>query len=501
MTAAAQPGPSAAVPDLLAGEPTVATVGVALFTQTLAAQAVRVAPVDWRPPLGGPDVGTDLARVMADPRRVAANETAVARMLAAGARLVDVRPASEALGLQKGTFLHAGPPLEWDRASGPMRGALQGAMVYEGLAADPDEAGRVLASSAGLAGSGAGITLDPCHHHGCVGPMAGVVSPSMWMFELENPATGARAWCSLNEGLGKVLRYGAYGPEVVERLRWMSAVLGPLLQHAVRTVRDTSGPVDVKAIVAQMLQMGDEGHNRNRAGTLMLLRELLATMIDAPGSVRSGPAAGLTQADVAHAVGFVAGNDHFFLNLVMPACKLATDAARDVPGSTVVVAMARNGTDFGIQVSGTGERWFTGPANTPEGLYLGDFGPADANPDIGDSAITETAGIGGFAMAAAPAIVRFVGGDVPFALATTQRMYEITRAENPAFGIPVLEFRGTPTGIDVTRVVRTGILPQINTGMAGRVAGVGQVGAGLVTPPAEVFPAALHALAEAAPRL
>jgi len=198
-------------------------------------------------------------------------------------------------------------------------------------------------------------------------------------------------------------------------------------------------------------------------------------------------------------VRFVAGNDHFFLNLVMPACKLLTDAARDVPGSGVVVAMARNGTDFGIQVSGTGDRWFTGPANTPQGLYLGDYGPDDANPDIGDSAITETAGIGGFAMAAAPAIVRFVGGDVPFALGTTRRMYEITRAENPAFAIPVLEFRGAPTGIDVTAVVRTGILPQINTGMAGRVAGVGQVGAGLVTPPAEVFPAAVQALAELAP--
>jgi hypothetical protein len=404
-------------------------------------------------------------------------------MLAAGARLVDVRPAREALDLEPGTFLHAGPPIDWERASGPLRGALQGAMIYEGLAADPDDAAAKLA-----AGS---ATLEPCHHRHAVGPMAGVVSPSMWVFELEDPVHGGRAWCSLNEGLGKVLRYGAYGPEVLERLRWMSEVLGPLLASAVRSARDASGGVDVKAIVAQMIQMGDEGHNRNRAGTLMLLRELLAPMIDSP----------FPQADIAHAVGFVASNDHFFLNLGMPACKLATDAARDVPGSTVVVAMARNGTDFGIQVSGTGDRWFTGPANTPEGLFLGDYGPDDANPDIGDSAITETAGIGGFAMAAAPAIVRFVGGDVPFALATTRRMYDITVAENPAFGIPVLEFRGTPTGIDVVSVVRTGILPQINTGMAGRVAGTGQVGAGLVTPPEEIFPAALAALAELAPPL
>jgi hypothetical protein len=492
---------------LLEQEPSVVTAGVALFAETLTAQAVDVVPVDWRPPLeAGPEVEAALARVAADPRRPGANATAMERMLGAGARLVDVRPARDALALEPGTFLHAGPPIDWERASGPLRGALQGAMVFEGLAATPEEAERRLAGGSGPAGAGP-ITLDPCHHHRAVGPMAGVVSPSMWVFELEDPAGGGRAFCSLNEGLGAVLRYGAYGPEVIDRLRWMSAVLGPLLQHAVRTVRDGgSGGVDVKAIIAQMLQMGDEGHNRNRAGTLMLLRELLPPLIEAAGAVRAadgdtGAGRTLTQADVARAVAFVAGNDHFFLNLVMPACKLATDAARDVPGSTVVVAMARNGTDFGIQVSGTGDRWFTGPANTPEGLFLGDFGPKDANPDIGDSAITETAGIGGFAMAAAPAIVRFVGGDVPFALATTRRMYEITRAENPAFGIPVLEFRGTPTGIDVTSVVRTGILPQINTGMAGRVAGVGQVGAGLVTPPAEVFPAALKALAAAAPPL
>ncbi len=485
--------------DLLSAPPRVVSAGVSLFSDALAAQAVEVADVEWRPP-GNGDVADDLVRVMADPRRAEANQLAVGRMLAAGARLVDVRPASEALGLQRGTFLHAGPPMEWERASGPMRGALQGAMVLEGLAVTPEDAERQLAASAGPVGSGRSIVLDPCHHHASVGPMAGVVSPSMWMFELENPDNGGRAWCSLNEGLGKVLRYGAYGPEVIDRLRWMSAVLGPLLQHAVRTVRDGSGAgsggVDVKAIIAQMLQMGDEGHNRNRAGTLMLLRELLPAMVDAPGRVE-----GLSQSDVARAVAFVAANDHFFLNLGMPACKLATDAARDVPGSTLVVAMARNGTDFGIQVSGTGDEWFTGPANTPEGLYLGDYGPDDANPDIGDSAITETGGIGGFAMAAAPAIVRFVGGDVPFALATTRRMYEITLAENPAFAVPVLEFRGTPTGIDVSRVVRTGILPQINTGMAGRVAGVGQVGAGLVTPPAEIFPAALRALAATAPAL
>jgi len=449
---------------------TVVTAGAGLLADAVEAQAVTTRRVEWQPPQGDPAA---LATVLADPRRRDANARALDAMLSAEATLVDVRPAHEVLGLQPGQFLHAGPPITWDRASGPLRGALIGAMLLEGLAPDAEEAERRLAA-------GDGVSWEPCHHRGGVGPMAGVVSPSMWVMELRDEAHGNTSWCTLNEGLGKVLRYGAYGPEVIERLRWMGDVLGPLMRQAVRA----AGPVDVRAIIGQMVQMGDEGHNRNRAGTLMVLRELLPTLIDS----------GRPSAEVAEAVRFVSGNDHFFLNLVMPACKLQTLAAAGIDGSTVVTVMARNGTDFGIQVSGTGDTWFTAPANTPEGLFLGSYGPEDANPDIGDSTITETAGIGGFAMAAAPAIVRFVGGSVPDALRFSQQMYGITLGENPAFPIPILEFRGAPTGIDVTAVLRTGVLPQINTGMAGRVAGTGQVGAGLVTPPMACFTQALEEL-------
>ncbi len=453
----------------------VVNVGADLLADAVADQAVPVTRVDWRPPMTGTEA--DLAAVAADPRRAEANARALAAMLEVTATLVDVAPASELLGLEPGQFLHAGPPIEWARASGPLRGALMGGAALEGLVTDPEDA-------VALFEAGTSVSLEPCHHRATVGPMAGVVTPSMWLWVLEDAASGRRTFCSLNEGLGKVLRYGAYGPEVLTRLRWMGDVLGPLLQAAVRA----TGPVDVTGILTQMLQMGDEAHNRNRAGTLMLLRDL------APAMVTTGVASG----DVSEALRFIGGNDHFFLNLAMPACKLALDAARDTPGSTMVVAMARNGTDFGIQVAGTGDEWFTGPAQLADGLFLGDYGPDDANPDIGDSAITETAGIGGFAMATAPAIVRFVGGSVPDALATTRRMHEITLGENPRWSVPVLEFQGTPTGIDVTKVCRTGILPQINTGMAGKVAGVGQVGAGLVTPPAEIFPKALARLAELA---
>ncbi|WP_420123837.1 DUF1116 domain-containing protein, partial [Nakamurella sp.] len=464
--------------DLLANPAVVICAGIGLLADALRGQSVTAVEVDYRPPATAPAVADALHAVLADPRRATANAEAVRRMLGVRARLVDVRPASEALGLRPGQFAHAGPPITFDRASGPLRGALIGALILEGLAADPAQAQARLAA-------GDGIELTPCHDRHAVGPMAGVISPSMWLFELVDEQSGARAFCSLNEGLGKVLRYGAYGPEVIDRLRWMGSVLGPALADAVRA----AGPIDITAIVGQMVQMGDEGHNRNRAGTLMLLRELLPALI---GSGR--PAA-----DVAEVARFVSTNDHFFLNLVMPAGKLMGDAAAHVPGSTIVTAMCRNGTDFGIRVSGTGDEWFTGPALDPDGLFLPGFGPEDANPDIGDSAITETMGVGGMAMATAPAIVRFVGGSVPDALAVTRRMYEITQAENPAFAIPILEFRGSPTGIDVTRVLRTGILPQINTGMAGRVAGTGQVGAGLVTPPMDCFTAAVGGLARRLP--
>ncbi|HEV2088880.1 MAG TPA: DUF1116 domain-containing protein, partial [Cryptosporangiaceae bacterium] len=391
---------------LLGGEPTVVTAGVQLFGDALDAQATPHTSVAWRPPPAGTE--TALARVLGDPRRAEANMRAALSMMAAGATLVDVQPAAQVVGLAPGQFCHAGPPVDWERASGALRGALIGAMLFEGLAEDPLSAERKLAT-------GDGVRWTPCHASGGVGPMAGVVSPSMWVFVVRDEAHDRMAWCSLNEGLGPVLRYGAYSPEVVVRLRWMSAVLGPALRAAVQA----RGPLDVKSLVGQMIQMGDEGHNRNRAGTLMLLRDLLPHLVES----------GFGSREVADVARFVGGNDHFFLSLVMATCKLQTAAAAGIPGSTLVTAMARNGTDFGIQVSGTGDRWFTGPAGVPDGLFLGGYGPEDANRDLGDGAITETAGIGGFAMAGAPAIVRFVGGTVPGALRTSEEMYEITVAE------------------------------------------------------------------------
>jgi uncharacterized protein DUF1116 len=408
-----------------------------------------------------------------------ANAAAIKRILGATPVLIGIGRARDVIpGMDEDLLLHAGPPLEWDRMSGPVRGAVIGALLYERRA-------RTRAEAAGLVTSGR-IRFDPCHHHGTVGPMAGVVSPSMPVYIVENAAGATRAYSTLNEGYGKVLRYGAYSDDVLARLRWIETALAPALGRAL----DLAGGIDMKTLIAQALQMGDEGHNRNKAGSALLARLL------APHLVRTGLAADQQSA----ALRYLADNDLAVLNPVMAACKATMDAAHGIPGSTVVTAMARNGTDFGIRVSGLGGRWFVGPADLPRGLYFPGFSAEDANPDVGDSTITETAGLGAFAMAAAPAIVRFVSGTAREALASTLEMYEITLAENPAFGIPQLDFRGTPTGIDVRKVVRTGILPRINTGIAHKEAGIGQIGAGLVQPPRVCFEQALGALAAALDR-
>ena len=404
-----------------------------------------------------------------------ANRTAVERMMSARPMLQTVATAGEAIpGMHDRLLLHAGPPIEWERMSGPLRGAVIGAVLFEGWTDDEEEAAR-------LAESGE-VEFAPCHHHGAVGPMAGVISPSMAVYVVENVTHGNRSFSNLNEGYGKVLRYGAYSSEVLDRLRWMNDVMAPLLLEAL----SESEGLDIRALLAEALHMGDEGHNRNKAGSVLFLKLL------APFLARVAP-----DPTVAAAVlGFIGENALSVLNPVMAACKAMADAAHGVEGSTIVTAMARNGTDFGIRVSGIGDRWFTAPAGTPEGLYFSGFSSADANPDIGDSTITETAGIGGFAMAAAPAIVSFVSGVPSDATNATLEMYEITVAEHEHFTIPALDFRGTPTGIDIRSVVELGITPRINTGIAHREAGIGQVGAGLVRPPSEIFEEALLAFAE-----
>ncbi len=404
-----------------------------------------------------------------------ANRTAVERMMSARPMLRTVATAGEVIpGMHDRLLLHAGPPIDWERMSGPLRGAVIGAVLFEGWADDEEEAAR-------LAESGE-VEFAPCHHHGAVGPMAGVISPSMAVYVVENVTHGNRSFSTLNEGYGKVLRYGAYSSEVLDRLRWLNDVMAPVLREA---LSDSEG-LDIRALLAEALHMGDEGHNRNKAGSLLFLK-LLAPLV-----ARVAPDPKVTAA----VLGFIGENALSVLNPVMAACKAMADAAHGVEGSTIVTAMARNGTDFGIRVSGIGDRWFTAPAGTPKGLYFSGFSSADANPDIGDSTITETAGIGGFAMAAAPAIVAFVSGVPSDATNATLEMYEITVAEHEHFTIPALDFRGTPTGIDIRAVVELGITPRINTGIAHREAGIGQVGAGLVRPPAEIFEEALLAFAE-----
>ncbi len=404
-----------------------------------------------------------------------ANADATERMIEARAVLVGLGKARDVIpGMRDNLLLHAGPPITCDLASGPLRGAITGAHIFEGKAHDEADAQALIKRGE--------IDLEPCHHHQTVGPMAGVTSPSMSVYIIENATHGNRAFSNLNEGYGKVLRYGAFDEEVQQRLRWMEDVMAPVLKKAI----EASGGIDVKALLSEALHMGDEGHNRNKAGSILYLKAL------APHVARVSP-----DSDTASAVLQAIGDNALsVLNPVMAACKAMADAAHGIDGSTIVTAMARNGTDFGIRVSGLGERWFTAPAQIPKGLYFPGYGDDDANADIGDSTITETAGIGGFAMAAAPAIVTFVSGTSQDALHATMEMYEITYGEHKYFTIPPMDFRGTPTGIDLRKVIETGITPRVNTGIAHKEPGIGQIGAGLVRPPMVIFEEALVAFAE-----
>jgi hypothetical protein len=404
-----------------------------------------------------------------------ANAEATSRMMEARPVLVGVGEARKVIpGMRENLLLHAGPPITWERMSGPVRGAVIGALLFEGKAKNEDEAVALVKSGQ--------VEFEPCHHHNAVGPMSGLISPSMMVYIIENKTHGNKAFSGLNEGYGKVLRYGAYSAEVISRLRWMNDVMAPLLAEAIAS----AGGIDIKALVAEALHMGDEGHNRNKAGSLLYLKALAPHIAKAAKKPETA----------SEVLRFLGDNALSVLNPVMAACKAMADAGHGIEGSTIVTAMARNGTDFGIRISGLGTQWFTGPAGNVQGLYFPGFTEKDANPDLGDSTITETAGIGGFAMAAAPAIVTFISGTPKDAVNTTMEMYEITYAEHKYFTIPQLDFRGTPTGIDIRKVVEKGITPRVNTGVAHKDAGIGQVGAGLVRPPMSMFEEALVAFAE-----
>jgi Protein of unknown function (DUF1116) len=405
-----------------------------------------------------------------------ANAEALRRMLAGDPVLVDVVPAGEAIaGLGARHILHAGPPVGWERMCGPMRGAVMGIAVFEGWAKDLEEAEAKAAAGA--------FRFEPNHHYDAVGPMTGMTTVSQPLLVVENRAFGNRAYCAINEGLGKVMRFGGNDAEVLARLAWLRDVLGPALGRALREI----GGIPLKPIVARGLTMGDEMHQRNVACSSLLLR-LLA------------PALARTTRDtetLARCLDFAAKNDQFFLNIAMAMGKAITDPARNIEGSSVVTAMSRNGIDFGIRVSGTGDTWFTAPVEMPVGLYFPGYTAADANPDMGDSAIVETVGLGGFAMAAAPAVVGFVGaGPASGAVTFTRAMGEITTGSNPEWTIPALDGAGVPTGIDIRLVVETGLVPTINTGIAHRRPGIGQVGAGVVKAPMACFTAAVTAFAK-----
>ncbi|MCT8268008.1 MULTISPECIES: DUF1116 domain-containing protein [Afifella] len=407
-----------------------------------------------------------------------ANAAVLDEMRSARPYLVDVRPAHECIpALAEGhVLMHAGPPIEWAAMTGPMKGAVLGACLYEGWAKTTEEAEAFAQKS---------VRFVPCHDQSAVGPMGGITSANMPVLVVRNANQGNFAYCNLNEGIGKVMRFGAFEGEVQTRLAWMRDVLAPVLSEALK--RNSDG-LELSAIMSQAITMGDEFHQRNIAASALLLKALAADI--AIGSASA--------ADKEEVLRFLERTDQFFLNVAMAYCKCVMDAGHAVGEGSIVTAMTRNGRDFGIRVSGLGKQWFTAPVNTPVGLFFTGYSQDDANPDIGDSAITETFGVGGAAMVAAPGVTRFVGsGGFNDALETSEEMREIYVEANTTLQIPTWDFQGACMGLDVRRVVESGITPVINTGIAHREPGIGQVGAGVVRPPLECFEQAFEALVEA----
>ena len=407
-----------------------------------------------------------------------ANKAVVQKMSGSAPFLTDVVPAHTVIPeLAEHVLLHAGPPIKYENMTDPMQGSCVGAILFEGWADDEQGARELLENGK--------ITFIPCHHVNAVGPMGGITSMNMPVVVVVNKEHGNEAYCTLNEGIGAVLRFGSYSDQVLTRLHWMKDVLGPVLSKALKTMDEG---LNVNVLVAKAIAMGDEFHQRNIAASLAFLKEV-APAITSLEDVELEKREQVMQ--------FLADTDQFFLNVAMATAKAMTDAARTIEHGTIVTAMCRNGENFGIRIAGMGDEWFTAPVNTPQGLYFTGYSAEDANTDIGDSAITETIGVGGMAMIAAPAVTRFVGsGGFNDALETSNNMAEITEQENPNFIIPTWDFKGAPTGIDARKVVESRILPVINTGIAHKVAGFGQIGAGTVNPPIECFEKAITAYAE-----
>ena len=407
-----------------------------------------------------------------------ANQAVVQKMISSAPFLTDVVPAHTVIPeLTEHVLLHAGPPIKYENMTDPMQGSCVGAILFEGWAEDEAGARELLENDK--------ITFIPCHHVNAVGPMGGITSMNMPVVVVVNKEHGNEAYCTMNEGIGAVLRFGAFNDQVITRLHWMKDVLGPVLSKALNTMDEG---LNVNVLVAKAIAMGDEFHQRNIAASLAFLKEVAPAITSLED---------VSLEDREAVIQFLADTDQFFLNIAMATGKAMTDAARTIEHGTIVTAMCRNGENFGIRIAGMGDEWFTAPVNTPQGLYFTGYSAEDANTDIGDSAITETIGVGGMAMIAAPAVTRFVGsGGFGDALETSNNMAEITQQENPNFIIPTWDFKGAPTGIDARKVVETGILPVINTGIAHKVAGFGQIGAGTVNPPIECFEKAITAYAE-----
>ena len=460
--------PTVALPD----EVRVVNIGLPLFEEAIRDQGVNVVGVDWRIPAAGNDrVIAALARLLG-PQAAAidsANEEVVRRLNDGVPILQAIEQAADVVpGIGDRTVLHCGPAIDWSEMCDPLRRSVQAAIVAEGWTTNVADAAAAVASG--------DVALAPANEHRTVVPMATAIGPSAPVYVVANEAGSTEAYAPINQGSGQVAWFGVDTDEAIERLRFIRDSVGPVLAGAIASM----DPIDTFSLASQGVPMGDDVHMRTQATTNLFLRDLLPHLVRSPH-----PAAG-------EVASFLSGNHLMFLNIAMASAKALTLWAGEVPGSSIVTTMSRNGTAYGIRLSGNDEQWFLAPSPpVQDALYYPGQGPETSAPDIGDSAVLELVGLGGPAAANSPAVAGFLGGRMTDAIAATRNMQRICAGESGRFRLPILDNVGTPVGVDVRRVVESGVTPAVNTGIVHASDGSGQVGAGVAWAPIECFVDAL----------
>lgn len=322
------------------------------------------------------------------------------------------------------------------------------------------------------------IKLGACNDHATVGAGAGILSPSMPVLICRDMHNGNEGYCLPFEGRSGLGVWGVYNDDVEATLQVIEKQFAP----AVNQVLTEQGGIPVKGIIARSLQMNDDIHTRQTAAGLILLSEI------APKLMHSD----LDREAITMCIEMFSSSERWFHPLGMASAMSTIRGLKGTEYSTVVTAICNGGVNTGLKVAALGEQWFTAPAPMLTGSYLSpQWSEKDASPYCGDSTITEVVGMGAFAGAAAPSVLRLRGGTYQDGINQSMDMRTLTVGLNSNYPIPLLDFTGPGLAIDIRKVINTGTPVVCHGGIISKDGG--QIGAGIATFPMEVYVDAMYA--------